>query len=360
MKVPLLDVVEQNAPLRSAIVDALVRVVDSGHFILGPEVEGFERELAATLGVRHAIGLSSGTDALVVALMALDVGPGHEVVTTPFSFYATVGCIARLSARPVFADIEADSFNLDAKAAAALVGPRTKAVIPVHLFGRPAPAITGVGVPVIEDAAQSIGASALYGLASCLSFFPSKNLGGLGDGGALVTNDDAFADRIRLLRAHGSRPKYVHHAVGGNFRLDALQAAVLRVKLPSLAGWTETRRANAQRYRSLFASQRGIPPELRVPEDHPGHIYNQFVIRAPKRDGLRDHLARAGIGTEVYYPLPLHLQPCFRDLGYKEGALPHAETACKEVLALPIYPGLGEAQQAAVVAAIAGFYSASA
>jgi len=354
MKVPLLDVKAQNGPLREAVLAAVARVVDAGAFILGPEVAAFEKELAAALGVRRAVGLSSGTDALVVALMALGVGAGDEVVTTPFSFYATVGCIARLGARPVFADIEPASFNLDPRAAAEACGPKTRAMIPVHLFGRPA-TLPAVSVPVVEDSAQSIGACKVAGIASCLSFFPSKNLGAMGDGGALVTDDDAFADKVALLRAHGSKPKYVHHLVGGNFRLDALQAAILRVKLPMLAGWTDGRRKNAERYRRLFASAK-LPPEVIVPGDAAGHIYNQFVIRAPKRDALREHLTKHEIGTEIYYPLALHLQPCFAKLGYRPGAFPHAERATREVLALPIYAELTEAQQAFVVEQIAKYY----
>jgi dTDP-4-amino-4,6-dideoxygalactose transaminase len=354
MKVPLLDVKAQNGPLREAILAAVARVVDSGGFILGPEVEAFEKELAAFLGARRAVGLSSGTDALLSALMALDVGPGDQVVTTPFSFYATVGCIARLRARPVFADIDPATFNLDPAAAAAAVTPRARAVIPVHLFGRPAP-LPAVSVPVLEDSAQSIGACPVSGIASCLSFFPSKNLGAMGDGGALVTNDEAFADKVGLLRGHGARPKYVHHLVGGNFRLDALQAAILRAKLPKLAEWTAGRRRNAERYRQLFAAA-NLPAEVVLPADTPGHIYNQFVIRAPRRDALRAHLTERGVGTEIYYPLALHLQPCFASLGFRPGEFPHAERATAEVLALPIYAELTEAQQAYVVKQIASFY----
>jgi len=356
MKVPLLDLAAQNGPLRDEVLAAITRVVDSGAFILGPDVTAFERELAAAVGCRHAVGVSSGTDALLLALMAMGVGAGDEVVTTPFSFFATIGCIARLGARPVLADIEAESMNLDPAVAAAACGPRTKGVITVHLFGRPArkPRVT---VPVIEDAAQSIGASKLEGLASCLSFFPSKNLGAFGDAGAVCTDDAPLADRMTLLRAHGSRPKYVHQAIGGNFRLDTMQAAVLRVKLPHLARWTEGRRKNADRYRRLFAVTPGTPAELRLPADAPGHIYNQFVVQAPRRDGLRDHLTRCGVATEVYYPMPFHLQPCFRDLGLKEGAFPVSEAAAREALALPIYPELSEEQQAYVVSSIAEFYA---
>jgi dTDP-4-amino-4,6-dideoxygalactose transaminase len=228
-------------------------------------------------------------------------------------------------------------------------------VIPVHLFGRPA-VLPKVNLPVVEDAAQSIGACKLGGIMSCLSFFPSKNLGAFGDGGAVLCDDAQVADKVVLLRAHGSRPKYVHHVVGGNFRLDALQAAILRVKLPQLAGWTAARRANADRYRSLFAGSPGIPPELHLPADVPGHIYNQFVIRAPRRDGLREHLSKQGIGTEVYYPLALHLQPCFAGLGFRAGAFPHAEAATREALALPIFAELTEEQQSFVVTQIAAYY----
>jgi dTDP-4-amino-4,6-dideoxygalactose transaminase len=355
MKVPLLDLAGQNQPLRTAILAAVARVMDGGQFILGAEVEGFESELASALGARRAVGLSSGSDALLAALMALGVGPGDEVVTTPLSFFASVGCIARLGARPVFADIEPASFNLDPDAAAAACSSRTRAVIPVHLFGRPA-VLPAVAPAVVEDAAQAIGACKVRGSAACLSFFPSKNLGAFGDGGALLTDDEGLADKVVLLRAHGSKPRYVHNLLGGNFRLDALQAAILRVKLPRLGSWTQARRRNAARYRALFAATPGIPDELALPADSPGHIYNQFVIRAPRRDGLRAHLAAAGIGSEVYYPLALHLQPCLAGLGYRPGAFPHAEGATREALALPIYGELEEGQQAHVVEAIAEFY----
>jgi dTDP-4-amino-4,6-dideoxygalactose transaminase len=317
-------------------------------------VDAFERELAAFVGTKHAIGVSSGTDALLVALMALGIGPGDEVVTSTYSFFATAGVVSRLGAKPVFVDIDPATFNIDAPAAIAAVTPRTKAILPVHLFGRAAP-LPEAGVPIVEDAAQSIGGSKVRGALSCLSFFPSKNLGAFGDAGAVISDDDALADRVKLLRTHGGRPKYVHHAIGGNFRIDALQAAVLRVKLEHLPAWTAGRRRNADRYRALFAAAHA-PAELRVPDDAPGHIYNQFVIRVPRRDALRAHLQAAGIGTEVYYPIPFHLQPCFRDLGYKEGQLPHAEAAAKESLALPIYPEMTEGQQAAVVGEIGKFY----
>ncbi len=355
LRVPFVDLRAQNAALRPRLLDAMAGVLDSAAFILGPDVAAFEAELASMLAVRHAVGVSSGTDALLAVLMALGVGRGHDVVTSPFSFFAAAGAIARVGARPVFADIEPESFNLDPAAAAGECGPRARAIITVHLFGRPA-ALPKTRVPVIEDAAQAIGAAQLAGAAGCLSFFPTKNLGGFGDGGAVTTNDDILAEQIRLLRSHGSWPKYVHHAVGGNFRIDTLQAAALRVKLPILRLWTHARRSNADRYRALFAATPGIPAELHLPPDVPGHTYNQFVIRAPRRDDLRVHLTNAGIGTEVYYPLPLHLQPCFADLGYRKGALPKAEAAAAEVLALPITPELSAEQQEYVVAQIAAFY----
>jgi dTDP-4-amino-4,6-dideoxygalactose transaminase len=355
-KVPLLDLAAQNGPLRQPFLDAIARVVDHGLFIMGPEVAALEKELAARLGVKAVVGMSSGTDALLAALMALEIGSGDEVVTTPFSFFATAGAIVRLGAKPVFADIEEDSFNLDPAAAAAACTGRTRAVITVHLFGRCASS-PPVNVPIVEDAAQSVGAGKLRGRVGCLSFFPSKNLGGFGDGGACYTDDEALAEKLRLLRVHGARPKYVHQLVGGNFRLDTIQAAVLNVKLPHLEGWTAARRRNAERYRALFAATPGLPPELRLPGDAPGHVYNQFVVRAPRREALREHLTAAGIGTEVYYPLPFHMQPCFTGLGVREGSFPIAERAAREVLALPIYAELTEAMQAHVVETIASFYA---
>lgn len=355
MSVPLLDLSAQNQPLRDEIMAAIARVIDSNRFIMGPDVEKLEAGLCTTTGAKHAIGVSSGSDALLVALMALGVGPGDTVVTTPFSFFATAGAVVRLGAKPKFVDIDPATFNLDAGAAAAAVDSTTKAIIPVHLFGRAAAPIA-TKVPVIEDAAQSIGAAKLTGLAGCLSFFPSKNLGAFGDAGAVYTDDPAFADRVSLLRTHGGRPKYYHQAIGGNFRIDALQSAVLSVKLPHLAGWTEARRRNAQRYRAMLVAAK-LPAELVVPSDAPGHIYNQFTLRAPKRDALRDFLTKAKIGTEIYYPVPFHLQPCFKDLGYEKGAFPHSERAADEVVSLPIYPELTEPQQQYVVDQIAAFYA---
>lgn len=355
--IPMLDLEPQHAPLRAELSAAFERVVTSNRYILGPDVEAFERELATYLGVRHVVAVSSGTDALVASLMALGVGPGHEVVTTANTFIATAEAIARVGARPVFADIERDGFNLDPHAAEAACTRQTRAVIPVSLFGEQAQR-PRVSLPIIEDAAQSIGSGALHGMAGTLSFFPSKNLGGMGDGGAVYTDHGTFAAEVRLRRNHGSGPRYIHSVVGGNMRMDTLQAALLRVKLPSLPWWTAQRRANAERYRAMFAATPGIPYSVELPRViDQNHVWNQYVIRTPRRDQLRAHLANAGVTTEVYYPTPLHLQPCFAHLGYKVGSLPYAELASREVLGLPIYPGMTEAQQARVVAAIASFFT---
>jgi dTDP-4-amino-4,6-dideoxygalactose transaminase len=322
------------------------------------------------LEVGHAVGVSSGTDALLVAMMGLGIDRGDEVITSTYSFFATAGCIARLGARPVLVDIDPATFNLDPSAVAAAITPRTKAIMPVHLFGQSAeldPILEAArqrGIAVIEDAAQAIGARykgravGSIGRAGCFSFFPSKNLGAFGDGGLVTTNDAALADTVRLLRGHGMRPKYYHHAVGGNFRLDALQAAVLRVKARHLAGWTAARQGNAARYRALLGTA-AAAGHLVLPAEAPDrvHIYNQFVVRARDRDGLRRHLADVGIGTEIYYPLPFHLQPCFADLGYAPGAFPVAEAAAAQSLALPIYGELTEPQQQAVAAAIDAYYA---
>jgi dTDP-4-amino-4,6-dideoxygalactose transaminase len=357
MRVPLLDLRAQYATIAPAVEAAVKRVLESGHYILGEDVAAFEKELAAATGRPHAVAVSSGTDALLLALMAMGVGPGDEVVTTPLSFFATAGAIVRVGARPVFADVEPGSLNLDPEATVARVTPKTKAILPVHLFGRPcdlAP-LRPTGVPIVEDAAQAIGVATLGKGTRCatLSFFPSKNLGAAGDAGALVCEDAGFADRLRLMRAHGSRPKYVHHVVGGNFRIDTLQAAILRAKLPHLVGWNRARRHNAERYHALLA---GTP--LLLPESVDEHVWHHYVVRVPdgKRDALRAHLGAREIETEVYYPTPLHLQPCFASLGYKSGDLPHAERACTEVLALPVHPDLSDAQQDHVVASVKEFY----
>lgn len=367
--VPLLDLKAQYGPLRLALLDAITSVCDSQRFIGGPEVEGLERELEAYLQTPHAIGMSSGTDALVAALMAIDIGPGDEVITPTYSFFATAGSVVRLGAKPVLVDIDLDTFNMNAAATVAAITPRTKAIIPVHLFGQAAdlsPILAAArprGIHVIEDAAQAIGAQydgrpvGNFGAIGCFSFFPSKNLGGFGDGGLVTATDKDLAHRLRLIRNHGMEPKYYHHMVGANFRLDALQAAVLRVKLPHLEAWSNARRRNATRYRALFEDA-GLSGTVCMPVEAPGrtHIYNQFVIRGDKREQLRAHLDAAGIGTEVYYPVPFHLQKCFADLGYAAGAFPVAERAANESLALPIYPELTEAQQAAVVSAVRTFY----
>ncbi len=368
LRVPLLDLKAQYAGIRSEILQSIERVCESQYFILGPEVAALEEEVAGYCGSRFAVGVSSGTDALLVALMALGVGAGDEVITSPYSFFATAGVIARLGARSVFVDIEPESFNIDSRAVARKITPKTRAIIPVHLFGRCADmdplleAVRGTGISLIEDAAQAIGArdcrgrqAGTVGTMGCFSFFPSKNLGAFGDAGMVVTGDAELGDRLRMLRVHGGKPKYFHRVVGGNFRLDALQAAVLRVKLKYLDEWTGARRRNAQRYRDLFA-QAGSPREIVLPADAPGHIYNQFVIRVPDRDGLRVYLKESGVETEIYYPVPLHLQECFRDLGYQKGDFPESEAAAATSLALPIYPELTGQQQSAVVDAVTRFF----
>jgi dTDP-4-amino-4,6-dideoxygalactose transaminase len=353
--IPLLDLTAQTAAVSGELRAAFERVLASGHFILGPELEAFEREVGSYLGAAHALGVSSGTDALLLALMALDVGPGDEVIAPTFSFFATAGAIARLGAKPVFVDIEPHSFNIDVSQIEAKLSPRTKAIIPVDLFGqtcdldRLLPLAAAHGVPVIEDAAQALGASSREHRAGvdtafgCYSFFPSKNLGALGDAGLLTVRDATLAKRARILRAHGAEPKYHHALIGGNFRLDALQAAFLRVKLPYLERWTEARRQNARRYDQLFAEAKLDAAVLQTPARvFEGHVYNQYVIRTPRRDELQAALKAQGIGSEVYYPVPLHLQKCFAYLGEGEGAHPVAERAAREVLALPIFAELGE------------------
>jgi dTDP-4-amino-4,6-dideoxygalactose transaminase len=368
MKVPLLDLTAQYATIRWEIRTAIDRVCESQNFILGPEVSACEHEIASFCGAGFAVGVSSGTDALLAALMAVGVGPDDEVITSPFSFFATAGVIARLGARPVFADIEAGSFNLDPHEIESKISARTKAIMPVHLFGRCADmeAITEIaqrhGLAVIEDAAQAIGARDHQGCSAgtsgdigCFSFFPSKNLGAFGDAGMAVTNNAKLAEILRVLRVHGGKPKYYHKQIGGNFRLDALQAAVLRVKLKYLPLWSEARRQNARRYRELF-SDAGLLRHVAMPQDVTGHIYNQFVIRCAARNELQSFLRDRGIESEIYYPVPLHLQECFADLGYREGRFPRAEAAAREVLALPIYPELSDQQQGYVVDKIREFY----
>ena len=366
--VPLLDLEAQNRPLRAEILAAITRVCDSQRFILGPENAALESELARMLGVRHALAVSSGTDAVLLALMTMGIGAGDEVVTPAYSFFATAGAIVRLGARPVFVDIDPVTFNIDPDRIGAAMTPRTRAILPVHLFGAVAdldPVLEHAGkagIPVIEDAAQAIGATYKsrpaggIGAIGCFSFFPSKNLGAFGDAGLLTTDDGELAARARRLRNHGAEPKYHHQLVGGNFRMDEMQAAVLRVKAPHLAAWTEARRLNARRYASLF-EEAGLADSIVLPVEPAGcyHIFNQFVIRVDDRDGLKRHLDERRIGNEIYYPIPLHLQECFADLGYRAGDCPQAERAARTSLALPIYSELTLEQQQTVVAAVAEF-----
>ncbi|MGE0245641.1 MAG: DegT/DnrJ/EryC1/StrS family aminotransferase [Pyrinomonadaceae bacterium] len=371
MNVPLLDLREQNAKLRVEIEAALGRVLDTNAFILGDEVAALESELADYCDSRFAIGCASGSDALLLAMMAAGVGPGDEVITTPYSFFATVSSITRLGATPVLTDIDPDTYNLDAALAAEKITSRTKAVQPVHLFGQCAGMDVFLelfgerGIPVIEDAAQAIGAedkerrAGSMGAIGCFSFYPSKNLGGMGDGGFITTNDEGLAEMLRALRVHGSKERYFHKWVGLNSRLDGFQGAVLRVKLPHLDAWSDLRKQNADRYRLLFA-EKGLDELVSAPNERPvgRHIYNQFVVRVAEdvRDRLRAFLADNGVGTDIYYPVPLHLQECFAFLGYSAGDLPEAERASRETLALPVYPELRTEQQEYVADKIAEFF----
>jgi dTDP-4-amino-4,6-dideoxygalactose transaminase len=354
MKVPLLDLRAQFETIRGEIRAAVDQVLESQQFINGPQVKDLEESVATYSACTAAVGMSSGTDALLCALMALGIGPGDEVVTTPYSFFATAGSVARLGARCVFVDIEPDTFNIDPAKIEAAITPRTRVLLPVHLFGQVAdmdPILDlakARGLFVVEDAAQAIGATykgrqaGSMGTVGCFSFFPSKNLGGLGDGGMVVTQDKALAEKLVVFRNHGSKPKYYHHYVGGNFRLDTIQAAALIVKLRYLDGWTQKRRANAARYDALLGD---LPAVTRPRVDPRGEsIFNQYVIRVAKRDALQAFLKEQGIGTEVYYPVPLHEQECFADLGYRRGDFPRSEEAALTSLALPIYPELTDAQ----------------
>lgn len=372
MKVPLLDLKEQNDALRPEIEAALARVLDTNAFILGGEVAEFEKEMADYCHVKHAVGCASGSDALVLAMMALNIGPGDEVITTPYSFFATVSAITRVGATPVFVDIAHDDLNIDVSRIEEKISDRTKAIEPVHLFGQCAD-MAALGkiaekhdLFLIEDAAQAIGSeengrrAGSIGSIGCFSFYPSKNLGGMGDGGIMTTNDDSLDSRLRALRVHGAENRYYHRWIGLNSRLDGFQGATLRVKLPHLETWTENRRSNAERYRHLFA-EKGLLDLVTLPAEKEGfrHIYNQFVIRVHgKRDQLKEFLSEKGIGTDVYYPIPLHLQECFSFLGYKKGDMPEAERASEETLAIPIYPELKPEQQEFVVQTIAEFFSA--
>jgi dTDP-4-amino-4,6-dideoxygalactose transaminase len=365
-----LDLKAQFVPIREDVMKAVCEVMESQLFILGREVRLLEEETAAFLGTGQTVACGSGSDALVLAMMALGIGPGDEVITTPFTFVATAGSIARVGAKPVLVDIEADTFNIDPSQIEAAITARTRAILPVHLFGLPAEMNSilrlaeSKGLAVIEDAAQAIGAKyhnrsvGTLGTFGCFSFFPSKNLGGAGDGGLVCSGDPALTDRLRLLRVHGSDKKYHHAILGVNSRLDALQAAILRVKLRHLNDWTLGRQSRAERYRELFR-EAGLVEQVVVPSEAPRdsvHVYNQFSIRCHKRDAVREHLRHRGIPTEIYYPLPLHLQPAFEYLGYRRGEFPQSESASQEVLALPVYPELKDSQQKDVVAAIAEFY----
>lgn len=369
MNVPLLDLKAQFQPLRAEIMAAIQTVCDEQGFILGPRVVAFEEAVAQYIGSRYAIGCASGSDALLLSLMAMGVKAGDEVITIPFTFFATVSAISRLGAKPVLVDIQPDTFNIDPELIERAVTPHTKAIIPVHLFGQCADmaAINEIAkrknIYVIEDACQAIGASqgnkrsGILGDTGCFSFFPSKNLGGFGDGGLITTNDKTLADSMAMLRVHGSQVRYLHEAVGINSRLDSLQAAVLHVKLQYLDQWAKGRRRNAERYQRLFAQTKladrvVLPPTMR---DN-FHVYNQFTVRAQKRDALRTFLKEKGVGTEVYYPLPMHLQSCFRDLGYQKGSFPVSEQAAEEVMSIPIYAELTDAQQSYVVEMTAEFY----
>jgi dTDP-4-amino-4,6-dideoxygalactose transaminase len=377
MGVPLLDLKAHHEPLQKQILDAVEQVFKSQAFILGAEVGKLEERVAAYCQAKYGIGVTSGTDALLIALMALGVGPGDEVITSPYSFFATAGVVARLGAKPVLVDIDPKTFNIDPLKISQAMTPKSKAIIPVHLYGQCADMAPIMelakrhNLGVIEDAAQAIGSeyrdgrrACSMGTIGCLSFFPSKNLGCLGDGGMVVTNDADLAERIRILRVHGSQPKYYHKLIGGNFRLDTIQAAVLNVKLNYLDGWTKRRQENAARYETLFR-QSGLVQKgkVRLPEPvyrdkgiKHYHIYNQFVLRVERRDDLIAHLKLKGIGAEIYYPVPFHLQECFRYLGHKAGDFPESERAANETIAIPIYPELTMAQQTEVVEAVASFY----
>ena len=370
MRVPLLDLTEQNQLLRPEIEAALGRVLDTNAFILGGEVKALEDELAAYCGTKFAIGCASGSDALLLALMALDVKAGDEVITTPYSFFATVSAITRLGATPVFVDIDPLTYNLDVSQIESKITERTKAIQPVHLYGQCADmaelrkVAAKHGIPLVEDAAQAIGAeengvrAGAMSEIGCFSFYPSKNLGGMGDGGFMTTDDDELAERLFALRVHGSKERYYHKWVGLNSRLDGFQGAVLRVKLPYLDSWSNKRKANADLYRELFTDA-GLTEQVGLPYERENvrHIYNQFVVRVPgKRDELRAFLTEKGIGTDIYYPVSLHMQECFEYVGYKEGDLPESEKASRETLALPIYPELRPEQLEYVVDAIARFY----
>ena len=372
--VPLLDVNRQNQPLRDEILAAITEVVDSGAFLKGPAVRQLEAEVAQMCGVDHAVGCASGSDALLVALMALEIGPGDEVILPSFTFFATAGAVTRLGATPVFADILPDTFNIDPADIARRITPATKAIIPVHLFGQSADmdAIGAIaadhGLTVIEDAAQSIGASyhgqpiGSLGRIGCISFYPTKNLGGMGDGGMVTTNDAELADKMRVLCDHGQEPRYYHHYVGLNSRLDTIQAAALRVKVPKLAGYAEARTRHAARYDAAFAGT-AVDAVMTTPTEAHGcpSVWNQYTVRVEqgRRDSLQQWLTERKIGSAIYYPVPLHLQKCFANLGYRRGDLPHTERAADEVLSLPIFPELTYEEQGRVIEAVKAYAAAA-
>ena len=370
MNVPLLDLRAQYDSIRDEIRAAIDRVMESQQFILGSEVSELEQEIAGYSHARHAIGCANGSDALLLALMALGIGADDEVITTPYSFFATASSISRLGARPVFVDIDPRTYNIDPARIEDAITERTRAIMPVHLYGQCAEmdAICEIavrrGVPVIEDAAQAIGAddrddrAGTMGAIGCFSFYPSKNLGGAGDGGMMTTNDDALAEKLRILRAHGGERRYYHRVIGINSRLDALQAAILRVKLPRLDSWSNARAERAARYRELFMDA-GLTEHIELPfvRSNVRHIYHQFVIRTKARDALVEHLKKNGVGTDIYYPVPLHMQECFAYLGNSEGDFPESELAARETLALPIYPELTDDQQRYVVDVIEKYFS---
>lgn len=368
MKVPMLDLSEQYQELKSEVLEVLDQVMSSSRFILGDQVKKLEQNIAKYSNTAHGIGCGNGSDAIHIALQALGVGPGDEVITTPFTFFATGGAIARAGAKPVYVDIDPVTFNIDPEKIEAAITEKTKAIIPVHLYGqmadmeRIAQIAKKYNLAVVEDAAQAIGAKhngksvGELGTAATYSFFPTKNLGAYGDGGMIVTNDDEVAEKSRVIRVHGSKPKYYHHVLGYNSRLDELQAAILNVKFPHLERWSKLRREKAATYTALLKEKLGDLVVTPVEKEGNYHVYHQYTIRVEKRDELQKYLNEQGVSTMIYYPLPLHVQPVFKELGYKEGDLPNAEKAAKEVLSLPMFPELKTEQQEYVVAKIAEFY----
>ena len=369
MKIPILDLKAQFKPIRQEVLTAIEEVCDEQGFVLGPRVEQLEIALAKFVGTPHAIGVASGSDALLLSLMSIGVGPGDEVITVPFSFFSTAGVISRLNAKPVYVDIRPDTFNMDPELLADAMTRQTKAIVPVHLFGQCAEMekicwiANQRNVPVIEDGCQAIGAArngtqaGAFGYSGCFSFFPSKNLGGFGDGGLITTHNPGVADRLQMLRVHGSRTDYHHHLIGMNSRLDALQAAILQVKLKFLEGWAEQRRHNAEHYHQLF-QEAGLLDRITLPFSDPAnvHVYNQFTIRVQNRDQLSTYLTEHGVGNKIYYPVPLHLQECYQELGYHKGQFPVSEQAAHEVLSLPIYPELSHEQMVYIVETIKAFF----